>query len=80
MIKSRRRRWAGHVAQMGEKTNTHRLLVGKRPLGRPRWRWVDDIKIDLGEIQWGGADLIGLAQNMDKWRAVVNSVINLQVT
>jgi hypothetical protein len=48
---------------MGERRNAYRLLVGKRPLGRPRWRWVDNIKMDLGEIRWGGMDWIGLAQD-----------------
>jgi hypothetical protein len=64
MIKSRRIRWAGHVAQMGEKRNAYRILVGKlegkRPLGRPRCRWVDNIKMDLKEIGWGGVDWIEL--------------------
>jgi hypothetical protein len=62
MIKSRRIRWAGHVARMGAKRNAYRILVGnpegKRPLRRPRRRWVDNIKIDLGEIGWGGGDWI----------------------
>jgi hypothetical protein len=52
---------------------------GKRPLGRPRWRWVDNIKMDLGEIGWGGVDWNGLVQDRDKWRALVNSVMNLLV-
>jgi hypothetical protein len=76
-------RWAGHVALMGEKRNESRLLVGKpegkRPLGRPRRRWVENIKIDLLEIGWGGVDWIGLAQDRDKWRALVNVVMNLRV-
>jgi hypothetical protein len=83
MMKSKRMRWAGHVARMGEKRNAYRLLVvkpeGKRPLGRPRRRWVDNIKIDLLEIGWGGVDWIGLAQDRDKWRALVNTVMNLRV-
>jgi hypothetical protein len=85
IIKSRRMRWAGHLARMGEKRNVCRLLVGKaegkRPLGRPRRRWVDNIKIlvDILEIGWGGVDWIGLAQDMDKWRALVNAVMNLRV-
>jgi hypothetical protein len=83
IIKSRRMRWAGHVARMGEKINAYRLLVGKpegkRPLGRPRRRWVDNIKIDLLEIGWGAEDWIGLAQDRDKWRALVNAVMNLRV-
>jgi hypothetical protein len=76
-------RWAGNVAQMGEKRNAYRLLVwkpeGKRPLGRPRRRWVDNIKIDLGEVEWGDVDWIGLAKDRNSWRALVNSVLNLRV-
>jgi hypothetical protein len=76
-------RWEGHVAQMGEKRNAYRLLVGKlegkRPLGRPRRRWVDNIKIDLLQIGWGGVGWIGLARDRDKWRALVNAVMNLRV-
>jgi hypothetical protein len=67
IIKSRRMRWAGHVAQMREKKNTYRLSVGKpegkRPLGRPRRRWVDNISMDLGEMGWGDVDWIGLAKD-----------------
>jgi hypothetical protein len=81
MIKSKR--WVGHVAQIGEKRNAYRLLVekpeGKRPPGRPRRRWVDNIKIDVLEIGWGGVDWIGLAKDRDKWRALMNAVMNLQV-
>jgi hypothetical protein len=83
MIKSRRMRWAGHVAGTGVKTNAYRILVekpeGKRSLGRPRRRWVDTIEMDLREIGWGGMDWIDLAQDRDKWRALVNSVMNLRV-
>jgi hypothetical protein len=83
MIKSRRMRWAGHVARMGEKRNAYRLLMGKsegkRPLGRPRRKWVDNIKRDLGEVGWGDVDWIGLAKDRNRWRAVVNSVLNLRV-
>jgi hypothetical protein len=65
-------RWAGHVARIGEKRNMYRLLVekleGKRPLGRPRCRWVDNIKIDLVEVVWGGVDWIGVAQDRYRWR------------
>jgi hypothetical protein len=82
MIKSRRMKWVGHVAWMGKERNAYRLLVGKlegkRPLGRPRQRWVDNM-MDLGEIGCGGVDWIGLAQNRDKLRALVNLVMNLQV-
>jgi hypothetical protein len=81
MIKSKRMRWAGHVARMEEKRNAYRLLVGKpqgkRPLERLRWSWVDNVKMDFG---WGGVDWIDLAQNRDKWRALVNAVMNFQVS
>jgi hypothetical protein len=83
IIKSRRMRWAGHEARMGEKRNAYRLLVGKpegkRQLRRPRRRWVDNIRKDLGEMGWGDVDWIGLAQNKNRWRALVNSVLNLRV-
>jgi hypothetical protein len=83
IIKSRRMRWAGCVARIGEKRNAYRLLVGKaegkRPLVRPRRRWVDNIRIDLGEVGWGDVDWIGLAQDKNRWRALVNSVLNLWV-
>jgi hypothetical protein len=62
IIKSRRMRWAGHVARVREKRNAYRLLVGKRPLGRPRRRWVNNIRLDFGEVGWGDVDWIGLAQ------------------
>jgi hypothetical protein len=81
IIKSRRMRWAG--ARIGEKRNAYILLVGrpegKRPLGRPRHRWVDNIGMDLGEVGWGDLDWIGLAQDSNRWRALVNSVLNLRV-
>jgi hypothetical protein len=69
---------------MGEKRNAYRLLVGKsggkRPLGRPRHRWMDNIRMDLGEVAgWGVVDWIGLAKDRNRWRALVNSVMNLQV-
>jgi transcription termination factor 2 len=79
MIKSRMMRWAGHVARMGEKRNIYRLLVGKRPLGRPIRRWVNNIRMDLGEVGWGGVAWIGLAKDRNRWRALVNVVMNLQV-
>jgi hypothetical protein len=83
IIKPRRIRWAGHVARMGEKRNAYRLLVvkpeGKRPLGRPRRSCVDNIRIDLGEVGWGDVDWIGLAKDRNRWRAFVNSVLNLRV-
>jgi hypothetical protein len=82
-IKSRRMSWAGHVARMGEGRNVCRILLGKpegnRPLGRPRYRWEDGIKLDLREIGWGGVEWIQLAQDRDSWRAVVNAVMNLRV-
>jgi hypothetical protein len=82
-IKSRRMRWAGHVARIGEKKNVYRLLVGKpegkRPLRRPRRRWIDNIKIGLLEIGWSVVDWIGVAQDRYRWRALVNSVMNLLV-
>jgi hypothetical protein len=82
IIKSRRMRWAGHVARTGEKRKAYRL-VGKpermRPIERPRRRWVNNIKMDLLEVGWGDVDWIGLAQDRDKRRALVNSVLNLGV-
>jgi hypothetical protein len=80
IIKSRRLRWARHVARMWEKRNVYRLLVGKserkRPLGRPRHTWVDNVKMDLLEIGWVGVDWIGLAQDRDKRRTHTNAVMN----
>jgi hypothetical protein len=68
---------------MGEKTNAYRLLVGKlegkRPLGRTRRRWVDNIRMDLGEVGRGDVDWIGLAKDRNRWRAFVNSILNLWV-
>jgi hypothetical protein len=68
---------------MGEKRNAYRLLVGKpeekRPLGRPRSRWVYSIRMDLGEVGWGDVNWIGLVQDRNRWRALVNSVLNLRV-
>jgi hypothetical protein len=82
-MKSRRMRWAKYVARMGEKRNVYRLLVGKpegkRPLGRPSRRWIDNIKMDLLEIRLGGVDWIGLAQDRYRWKALVNAVMNLRV-
>jgi hypothetical protein len=67
---------------MGEKRNVYRLLVGKsegkRPLGRPRRRWVHNIRMDLGEVGWGDVGWIGLAKDRNRWRALVNSVLNLR--
>jgi len=82
VVKSRRVRWAGHVAHMGEGRGVHRVLVGrpegKRPLGRPRRRWEDNIKMDLREVG-GGGDWVKLAQDRDRWRALVNTVMNFRV-
>jgi hypothetical protein len=82
-IKLRRMTWAGHVARMGEKRNVYRLLVGKAegksPLERPRCRWVDNIRMDLGEVGWGHVDWIGLSHDSNRWRALVNSVLNLRI-
>ena len=83
VIKSRRMRWAGHVARMGEERGVYRVLVGKpegkRPLGRPRRRWVDNIRMDLQEMGCGYMDWIGLAQDGDRWRTLVSAVMNLRV-
>jgi hypothetical protein len=82
-VKSRRMRWAGHMARMGEERKVYKVLVGnpegKRPLGRPRRRWEDVIRMDHREIGLGGVDWIRLAQDRDRWRAVVSAVMNLQV-
>jgi hypothetical protein len=82
ILKSRRMRWEGHVARMGEKRNAYRILVGKpegkRPLGRPRHKWEYNIKMDLRGIGWGGMDWINMAQDRDQWGAVLNTVINLR--
>ena len=82
VVKSRRMRWAGHVARMGEGRGVHRVLVGKpegkRPLGRPIRRWEYNIKMDLREVG-GGGDWMELAQDRDRWWALVNMVMNLRV-
>jgi len=80
VIKSRRMRWAGHVARMGEERGVYRVLVGKperRPLGRPRCRWMNNIRMDLQEMGCGYVDWIGLAQDRDRWRTLVSAVKNL---
>ena len=83
VIKSRRMGWAGHVACMGEERRVYRVFVGKpegkRPLGRPRRRWVDNIRMDLQEAGYGYMDWIGLAQDRDRWRTLVSAVMNLRV-
>jgi hypothetical protein len=82
-IKSRRIRWAGHVARMGEGRGVYRVLVGrpegKRPLGRPRRRWENNIKMDLREIGIDGVNWIQLTQDRVQWRACVNTVMNLRI-
>jgi hypothetical protein len=79
IMKSRRMRSTRHVARMGQKRNAYRLLVGKpegrRPVGRPRRRWLDNTRMDLVEVGWGDVDWIGLAQDRDMWRALMNSVL-----
>ena len=83
VIKSRRMRWAGHVAHMGEERGLYRVLVGKpegkRSHGRPRHRWVGNIRMDLQEVGCGYVDWIGLAQDRDRWRTLVSTVMNLLV-
>jgi len=82
VIKSRRMRWAGHVARMGEERGAYSVLVGKpegkKPLGRPRRRWVYNIRMDLQEAGCGYVDWIGLAQDRDMWRTLVSAVMNLR--
>jgi hypothetical protein len=82
VIKARRMKWAGHVALMGEVRGAYNILVGKpegrRPLGRPRRRWEDNIKMGLGEIVFGVVDWIHLVQDRDKWRALLNTVMSLR--
>jgi hypothetical protein len=72
-------RWAGHVARMGEGRGLHKVLVGKRPLGRPRRRWEDNIKRDLQEVAWDCEDWMERAQDRDRWRALVNTLMNYRV-
>jgi len=83
VIKSRRMRWAGHVAGIGLERGTYRVLVGKpegrRPLGRPKRRWVDNIRTDLQEVECGYMDWIGLTQDRDSWRRLESAVMNLRV-
>jgi len=83
VIKSRRMRWAGHVARMGEKRGVYRVFLGnpegKRPLRRPRRRWVDNIMTDLQDVGCGYMDWIGLAQDRNSWRTLVNAVMNIRV-
>jgi hypothetical protein len=83
VIKSRRMRWAGHVARMGEGRGSYWDMVGRplgrRPLGRPRCRWEDNINMNLQEVGWGGMDWIDMAQDRVRWRALVSAVTNLWV-
>jgi len=82
VIKWRRMRWAGHVARMGEERGVYRVLVGKpegkRPPGRPRLRWLDNIRMDLQEVGCVYVDWIGLAQDRNRWRTLVSAVMNLR--
>jgi hypothetical protein len=84
VIKARRMRWVGHMARMGKVRDAYNILVGKpegrRPLGSPRCRWEDNIKMDITEIGFGDVDWIHLAQDGDRWRALVNTVMSLQVS
>jgi hypothetical protein len=81
VIKSRRMRWTGYVAHMGEMRNENNILVGKpegkRPVRRTRCRWEDNIRMDLREIEWKGVDWIHLAQDRYQWQAPVNMIMNL---
>ena len=83
VIEWRRMRWAEHVARTGEERGVYRVLVGKpegrRPMGRPRRRWVDNIRTNLQELGYGYMDWIGLAQDRDRWRTLVSAVMNLRV-
>ena len=83
VVKSRRMKWAGHVARMGEDRGVHRVLVGKpegkRPLGRPKRRWENNIKMDLQEVGGCRVDWMELAQDRDGWRALVGTVRNFRV-
>ena len=83
VVKPRRMKWAGHVARIGEGRGVHRVLVrkpeGKRPLGRPRRRWEDNIQMDLQEVGGGCGDWMELAQDRERWRALVGTVRNLRV-
>ena len=81
VTKSRRMRWAGHVARMGEERGAYRVLLGKPdgPLGRPRRRWVDNIRMDHQEVGCGYMDWIGLAQDRKGWRTLVSAVMNLRI-
>jgi len=84
VIKSRKMRWAGHVASMGERRDLYRILVGKpegkRSLGRHRRRWEDNIMMDLQEVGCEIMDWIQLAQDRDRWMALVNFIMNIRVT
>ena len=83
VIKSRRMRWASHVARTGKRRGVYRILVGKpegkRPPGRPRLRWEDNITMNLQEVGCGGTDWIELAQDKDWWLALVNAKMNLRI-
>jgi hypothetical protein len=83
MIKSRRMRWAGHIARLGAKRSEYRILVGKpggrRQLGRTRCMLEENVKMNLRGTAWGGMDWIGLAQDRDQWKALVNTLMKFRV-
>jgi hypothetical protein len=83
VVKSRRMRWAGHVARRAEEKGVHRVLVekpeGKKPLGRPTRRWEDNIRMDLQEVGGAGKDWMKLTQDRDRWRAIVSTLKNFRV-
>ena len=79
VIKSRRLRWAGHVARMEEGRNTFKILIGKIPIGRPRRRWENNIRMDLKEVDISTKNWVDSAQDGDYWRALVNAALNFRV-
>jgi len=83
LINPRRMSWAGNVARMGEMKNAHKILVrkpeGKRPLGRPRRRWEDNIRMDRREVVWDGVDWVHLAQDREQWRDLVSTIMSLRI-
>jgi hypothetical protein len=79
VVKSRKMSWAGHIAHTGDVKSTYTILEGKRPLGRPRSRWEDNIRMDLREIVWEVVDWMLLTEDMDQWQTPVNTVNNFRV-